>query len=1320
MPDRFGQGGDYSQTFAYLYDQDLATQERRAEEADQRREEDQAARDQQVFDRYNAGKITDEQLLAYIRRRIKETAYDKSQQANWQKALLEYTESINDARALREFEKSNDYGGYISYLRTKLSGMKGNSAAKAELEKQIQSLIDQRDQNSIAKGADRILLNIQRGKASYDDLLAFYKDRLNTVSDPALKQQIRQQITDISGRIRDTNLQNDVASLGRQLQNRRITPQEYGQRLQELANRSGYKETNPAQYNSWMQDATTAINTVQDFGRMEEIDGMLQRGEITPQKAMALYYAEAERYKSIDPSKYQQIRNLGWQVGHQPVEGQTPLPNPDVLGLPKGTMGSNGVNAVQTARDLAKQFKFMSQIDGTEFGQVNCVYTSAAMLAYAMGYREQGGGAITGGDMRYLSGDRSIGTNLDEAEAALAKLGITGLRNWNDRGMSFDKFKARVGSHGQAAVLMGVNNNLPDSLKAFAGAAKGHGVFIAAYDPKKDAFLWYDPAISKNSHPDYNGVWVDASVVKNFGWGPAYSDGTGSWSFNGQVLLTPPNTIKGRYNATDVKRPPIKYVNVDDVPVRPETPKSYRGYNNPGPSTRSRADNQVVDSKGKPRAAKNGRWYTDDGDVIDTVEEVKAELDKNQKRHEILNQLDDAYGKGKDRVNIGGQEYMLTPELFDALDKERLDLYDRDILFAQAAGLDDVINQRTKDRTTFLAAAASRNSLKADAIINTVVRDGLKVFDIANQDPDPTKAQQAARAINGSLKVIATVLKSQGQQTDTPLDDLSTDPKDPGSVINLDAIMQLFDSVANPATEPLADRIVDLTGLLAALDADDENHPMNRLAMGIAEQFEAQRKIDAGEAVTVIDGTTGKRGLVPLAPKLDPMTGTQVMVPVASDQNGSPIEMMQVPVQTPTGVQMQWVIPGRSEPIGMALVPSKNNETLKLLKGVPLSGLQLSGMDPAVIQQMVASGELQEQPITVPMVQMPPVKKDGRMQPGQTFFQDQSTGNWWSGVAPLASLGDRNLTLGRYLGMGKDLQPEMEWLPYATAGMTPLPYQGNRAAIQRAVDAGEVVLPTTIARGEDGRPADIPEANAAFYNKYDPLSSAYLPNAPTNTQVDDDPTDRGERIRQALDDIFRGAREAQDKQDWLVQQGIIDPVEQADLTGSGRPGVIPSNGYDPTISTPAPKGMPGYGPQLPVPPTGGFGPQGPGQQGNDPLRSVLDTAKGLGINVGPKGPQLPPTGLKGPQSYTPPAPKVAQQGKRQESSLPRIGGKQVVVGGTVINVPQSKPSTKAPPRNYTPPPPPVKMGAGGAAAASVAMLGKGKQTSKTGNGRYQS
>lgn len=1332
--DRFGQANDYSQTFAYLAQQNLNWLEDKAEDAEARRESEQAAKDQQVFDRYNAGKLTDEQLLDYIRRRIKETAYDPEQQADWRQALLQYTESINDSRALREFERSRDYAGYISYLRTKLGGMKGNSAKKAEIEQQIQQLIDQRDQGSVAKGADRILLDIQRGRATYEDLLEFYQNKLKVVSDPALKQQIRGQITDITGRIRDDGIQNQVAALGRQLANHSITPQQYGQRLKEIANASGYRESNAAQYNAWMDDATKAINTVTDTGRLADIDGRLQRGEITPQQAMNLYYREADRYKESDPGTYFQIRNLGWEIGHKPpdpIPGQTPLPNPGVLGLPNGTKG----NIVQKGNVGNNIFRYITQLDGSEFGQVNCVYASASMLAYAMGYREKGGGFLSGGDLRYLSGDRGIGTNLDEAQAALAKLGIGDLRNFNDRHVSFEAFKKKVGQKGMPAVLMGVNNNLPQNLKAFSGAARGHGVFVAAYDPKKDAFLWYDPAVSKNQNPDYNGIWVDADVVKNFGWGPGYSDSTGSWSFSGQALFAPPGTIKGDWSADHVKRPPIHYVNVDDAPVRPETPKRYKGYNNRGPSTVEPAGNPVVDSKGRPRGAKNGRYFTDEGHLIDTVEEVQAELEKNGRRLEILNKLDEAQGKGKDRVTIGGQTYLLNDDLFKSLDKERLDIYDHDIMFGEAAGLDNVVTARTKDRVSFLAAAASRNSLDAAVVLNTAVRDAWKDFQRANDDPDPTAALRKAREISARLKVLSGTLQ-QGKQTDTPLDDLSQDEDNPGAVQNIDSLIRLMDLVTEPSDLGIADRlpeIIDLMNILGAEETDDNSigNDLGNLVMGVLKQNDAQGKIDRGEAVSFIDGKTGQRGIAPLVPTLDPLTGEETVVPIVTDDDGNPARTIQVPVQTATGVEMQTVRIGQSDPIGLMLVSQVTDQSLGLVKGVPLTGAQLAGMDAAVLQQMVMAGQLQERPITVPQVTMPKQKKDGKLVPGQTFFQDQQTGNWWAGTAPLANLGERNNILSQYIGIGNDLQPEFGWRPYSSAGMYPTPFQGSRKAIQDAADAGTITLPQTLSRGQDGEVNPDPNFGPKFNSPYDPLSSAdYIADIATNRANDE--AERGERIMEQVKDLVDRFRQMR-----------YDEIRNQDLQGADRtnpntfdaPGDpfdsrVPGTEQDPSTTIGE---MPWLHPSSRV-----MGPYLPFSNPTQPTSAVDNVsriAKELGINLdrlgngplkGPQGPagykpKDPNQGPVGPADYKPPQPKkftYKTGGRKHETELPRIGSRNVRVGSISFDVPTVNNHVQAKQQRYQPPPPNTnksggskKMGTQTGVGATAAILGLTKKPS---------
>jgi len=1317
MPDRFGQGADYSQQFAYLYDSNLAKLERDAEEANDQREEDQAAKDKLVFDRYNAGKMGDQELLAYIRRRIGETGYDKTQQANWKEALLQYTESINDGRAAREFERTNDYAGYIGYLRAKVAGMKGNSAKKAELEKQISDLVAARDSGSVSKGADRILLQIQKGKATYKDLLAFYREQLQNTSDPQLRSQIRGQITEIAARVHTDNIENRIGTLDRLLADHKIDNQEYARRLTNIAQESGYKTTNSSRFNQLMNTATQIKNTVVDTGRLEEIDGKLMRGDITQTEAERLYYLEADRYKLTDPKTYNTIRNLGFEIGNRPVEpipGQTPLPNPGVLGLPDNALGTNNRLGTATldgravaAQGVAKIFKFISQIDGSEYGQVNCVYSASAMLAYAMGYRDENG-ALSGGDLRYMSGDRSIGTNLFEAEAVLGQLGITGLRNFNDKHVSFEAFKRKVGQKGMPAVLMGVNANLPDSLKAFAGAAKGHGVFVAAYDAKKDAFLWYDPAISKNQHPDYNGVWIDADVVKNFGWGPSYSDGTGSWSFSGQALFAPPNTIKGDFSANNVKRPPIKYVNVDDAPVRKQTPKNYRGYNHKGPSTVEPAGNKVVDRKGKPRAAENGKWFTDEGDRIDTVEEVQAELDKNGRKLELIGKLGEAKSQGKDSVVINGQKYLLNDELFKELDEQALDLFDRDILFADAAGLTNVINERSEQRLSFLTDVAQRNSIKADKIFNTAIRDAKRDFQIAVDDPDPEVAMNKAREIGARLRVLQTVLTIPNK-TPTPLDDLSMDPEDEGSVPDLQATIELLDMVSDRESDiPLADRMGDILDLEARAGAlpdqgDKIGNDLGNLVRAILDQTSVQASVDRGEAVPFIDGKTGKMGAAPMSPpEIDPLTGEEVSFPMFTNDDGEPMEGIQIPVQTPTGVKMRWVRPGRSLPIGQMLVwRNATDQGFGFTKDVPLTGAQLAALSPSDLARMLLpGGGLEPSPITVAVVKMPPRKVNGKLIPGESFFQDPGSGAWWAGDLPISDMGDRNMAYPQFIGMSEDLQPEIGWRPYATAGMVPSPYQGSRAAIQKAIDEGIITLNPTGSRGEDGNLSDDPLATSRFSSPFDPLTPRNQLGIPSLAEMRaDDPDDRAERIEQNIKSIIDLSRRKQDEQNYandLMSQPGMDPstTEYPGQGGSGsfpritdilrdahRAGVIGMQNMPQNLPESA-------GPQpsrgdIPLPGAGGL--------------SELGRQLGVNIPGTPMGPMgadgkpaaLPDPRLKGPQGYTPPKPKTGKT-TGNKSNLPRIGS--VMVGGTRIDLPPVKRNDRRDKDDvYKPPPPPASQ-----------------------------
>lgn len=1339
MPDRFGGSTDYSAQFGYLAQTYLNDLEQQAEKADARRESEQAAKDTEAFARYDAGKMSGDELLAYIRRRIAQTGYDPKQQAEWKKALLQYTESINDGKALTAFEKSNDYNGYIEYLRGKMSS--ANPQKRAELQSQINSLIDQRDQQSVTRGAERILLQIAKGKASYTDLLAFYKTQLkNTRQGSSVRTQIREQISSVTQQVRNINLTNRKGQLDQLLASNTITPQEYGQRLKDLARSSGLQQTSPDTYNSWMQTAEQSIRTVLDMGRLEEIDGKLARGEITPKEAETLYYLEAERYKVVDPKTYQQIRNAGYKVGITPVPGFTPLPNPEVLGLSGNQQQGPGpltgtLNAVQASKNII--FKWITQLDGSEYGQVNCVYASAAMLAYAMGYREKNG-YLSGGDLRYLSGDRTIGTNLDEAQAALGKLGITGLKNWNDKHISFEQFKLRVGQRGMPAVLMGINNNLPDNLKAFAGAAKGHGVFVAAYDPKKKAFLWYDPAVSKNQNPNYKGIWVSEDVVRNFGWGPSYSDSTGSWSFSGQALFAPPHTIKGTFSANNVQRPDIHYVNVDDAPVRPETPKRYRGYNHRGPSTVEPVGNEAVDKKGRARAAAGGKW---NDNTPDTVEEVQQALAESRKRRELIDKLGTAYSQGKDRVTVGTTEYVLNEMLMKQLDQETLDTFDRDVLYAEAAGLESDQTALYNERTAFLAGVKARNSVKSDVIINTAIRDARKDFEIALKDPDPSAALKSMQVIKARLQILNGVQQA-GNTTDTPLDDLSTDGKYDGQQVartpaDLNAIISLLDQVTtpNPGT-PISERLPDILNALQALGEEPDQKDsdgnirsygsdLGNLVMQMVDQRNAQDLIDAGTHIAVTNGQTGGTTVVPLVPKYNPQTGAEDMVPFfGADDNGQPVQGIQVPVQTPTGVEMRWVIPGVTETGFTTLRVAKsftlNGATYEA--GSYLSEAQISKLvEQGALQQGIASGQLAESPYRLVTVKMPDRKVNGKTIPGTTFYQDES-GGWFTGGIPVTSFGAYG---GKYIGSNPDMTPQFQYRPFATSAMYPLPYQGDRAAIQKASDDGTISLPPVATRGFDGNltPDLVPEAQPRFASLFDPTSPRNQLGMPSTNVPSESEIDRTERILEAVQaavnmknqrNIYNNGQGA-DGGTFLPPTSIPLPVNDRSGIQTGLPSQTAS----------MPTGVPGFGPQSQVQPQNGFGPQGPG--GAD-LSSLSDLAGSLGVKTGPKGglfgpqgqaPQQPKGDLFGPQGqFVPPTPKQTRlPGQKKESSLPKIGT-SVMVGGTQIDLPDAR--VKAPPRQTFTPPPPPKMGTGSAASASLAMLGGKKETRVTSSGRSES
>jgi len=95
----FGQANDYSNLFAGLYQSYISYTESEARQLEQKNTERQSAKDSEMFDKFNQGEISGEELLAYIRGRIADSKTDPTELAKWQNALRDYGNSIADQKA---------------------------------------------------------------------------------------------------------------------------------------------------------------------------------------------------------------------------------------------------------------------------------------------------------------------------------------------------------------------------------------------------------------------------------------------------------------------------------------------------------------------------------------------------------------------------------------------------------------------------------------------------------------------------------------------------------------------------------------------------------------------------------------------------------------------------------------------------------------------------------------------------------------------------------------------------------------------------------------------------------------------------------------------------------------------------------------------------------------------------------------------------------------------------------------------------------------------------------------------------------------------
>jgi hypothetical protein len=174
--------GDFSGLFVGLLDEERRRIESSVQRDIQRSEEQQNAEDNDAYDKWQNGLISDKEWLDYIEGRVRETRGDPDVHETWLKTLREHRSAIHDAQMEQRYEAGHlSIHKLIAYYSGKMEGVEHNSPIYRDTQARYFQLLDTRDSYYIEDEANRILNRIQTGKAGYGELRDFYQGMLKRV-----------------------------------------------------------------------------------------------------------------------------------------------------------------------------------------------------------------------------------------------------------------------------------------------------------------------------------------------------------------------------------------------------------------------------------------------------------------------------------------------------------------------------------------------------------------------------------------------------------------------------------------------------------------------------------------------------------------------------------------------------------------------------------------------------------------------------------------------------------------------------------------------------------------------------------------------------------------------------------------------------------------------------------------------------------------------------------------------------------------------------------------------------------------------------------
>jgi hypothetical protein len=770
MPNRFSSSGDYGQTFAYLYDQHQRSMEAAVQRVDEKREAELAAKDSLVFTRWQEGKISGGELMAYINQRMRQTSYDKAQQLRWREAAIQYGSQIADERAEAAYAQTGDINALIGHYASRLSATASGTPEATELAKRLQGLREQRDADNLRKQAKRITRAIERGDMTNKDLLAFYRDQLKVLpSNSPLREGVRDAISQLRSQMRDEQFQVAMTKIDTALATGQISPADAAEQKQAILTSFEIEARDPSGFWVW-QEEIRKLRATPSPAEISQLEFDLAQGNISQEQ----YLAKIEEYANrIEPFDLQAAWNLRMEA--QKSANEDKLFDPSALGLKAGpglgAASPRGVpysGTIEVVRNLGTRgIKQVSQMDGSAYADYNCTMAAGASLAIAMGYT-----GLSGADLRYLSGVTGAATNVQQLQYALQKAGVDGTRlSWQDR-IGFEQFKERLGN-GAPAVLSGWLGDIPQELNT-SGIIGGHAMFVAGYDPKRDAFLMLDPAKSSDQ-----GTWWPSSIVEGFGWGGERF---------GQALFAPRGTVNPRTLARVGGR--VQHVSVNAPGRLPSTPPGAGGLFDPGPD-RNRA---VQDAHIRSARAEDRRLQQrlkdaglEPGPELDTTSEVQAELARRQRSYvemdKTINEWVAGFAEDGDDIQtvvLGSSRQELSRDDIAQMQVELIRLLDgQEILYDAIGDIDGAASARRMKAET-VTIGVGINSIDKEFGIGRLQREANASLASLRGVTDPRRIRSILEDVGGFIEQLSGVeeagpqagagLPTRGPQTEADED----------------------------------------------------------------------------------------------------------------------------------------------------------------------------------------------------------------------------------------------------------------------------------------------------------------------------------------------------------------------------------------------------------------------------------------------------------------------------------------------------------------------------------------------------------------------